>query len=282
MPNAFFSAPKQGLDPDLFAGDQMKEEVREGLLHLLYDDLESDVGLKEPENWVVAWLAGSGASYQWSASRSGNDLDVLFGVDFPGFLIDNPQFPRLSEAEVATYVDKILRARSWPKTRNVTIGASKKHYEITFFWNPGMGTDIRNIHPYAAYDLLMNRWDVKPPDIPVNPHTLYPSQWYDFAERDYEQAILIEEMATTGGNLGRHTAGRAASSMWRDIHGGRKYAFSDMGLGYGDFHNFRWQRGKEKGTIDILRRLLPDDEPVDTPGDLITRAAMRYASPRYA
>lgn len=278
MSSGYFSAPAEGLDPDLFDGDAMKESVRTGLLNLLYGDLENDLGFKEPWNWTCAWVAGSGASYQWG----NGDLDVLFGVDLPQFLDDNPQFPRLSEREVAAYTDKMLRQKSWPKTRNVTIGGSKKKYEITFFWNPGVSDDISVIHPYAAYDLIMDRWDVKPSALSDDPHALYPKEWYDFADSDYRQALSIESMSRTGGSLGQVQASRAARTLWEGIHGGRKAAFSEQGSGYGDFHNFRWQRAKEVGTVDLLRNLMDtDSEPEESPQDIITRAALRYATPRY-
>lgn len=278
MSSGYFAEPSGELDPDLFDGYVMKESVRTGLLNLLFSDLENDVGLREPWNWVSAWVAGSGASYQWG----NGDLDVLFGVDLPGFLADNPQFPRLAEREVANYIDKLLKQRSWPKSRNVTIGGSKKKYEITFFWNPGVHDDISVINPYAAYDLIMNRWDVRPSPLPSNPHALYPKEWYDFADTDYRQALSIEGMSKTGGSLGRVQASRAARTLWEGIHGGRKAAFGEQGSGYGDFHNFRWQRAKEVGTVDILRGLMDTDtEPEDTPEDIITRAALRYATNRY-
>jgi len=284
LPSSFFSQPSVGLDPDLFDGEDMKEDVRTGLLNLLYSDLEDDLGFEQPWNWTCAWLAGSGASYQWEADRGNGDLDVLFGVDFPGFLVDNPHFPRLPEAEVARYTDKMLKARSWPKTRNVSIGGSKKRYEITFYWNPGMGTDIRTIHAYAAYDLIMDRWDVKPPVLPKDPHTLYPSQWYEMTDRDYANVWAVQDMY-----YGRHPSDRVqglntARALWNDIHGGRQQAFGDTGLGYADWHNFRWQRAKESGAAEILRGILADAAPTeeeDTSNDIITRAALRYATDRY-
>lgn len=283
MPSGYFSTPNDHLDPDLFDGENMKPVVREGLLNMLYNDLRDDLGFKNPENWVVAWLAGSGASYQWDADRGNGDLDVLFGVDFPQFLDDNPQFPRLSEPEVAAYTDKMLKAKSWPKTQGVKIGNSSKRYEITFFWNPGMSQDIRNIHAYAAYDLIMDRWDVKPPELPEDPRSQYPEDWFNFTNADQYQAGVIQDMAAHGGQLGRHQAKQAAKSMWDTIHGGRRQAFSDVGLGYWDFHNFRWQRAKESGIVETLRGIIGDDEPEaeDTPQDIITRAALRYATPRY-
>lgn len=282
MPSGYFSKPSEILDPDLFDGDVLREDVRSGLLNLLYSDLENDIGFKEPWNWTCAWLAGSGVSYQWQADRGNGDLDVLFGVDLPTFLDDNPQFPRLSEREIATYTDQMLKAKSWPKTRNVTIGGSRKRYEITFFWNPGVSDDIRVINPYAAYDLIMEQWEVRPPVLPDEPHSLYPKEWYDFTDGDYRQALALRDMDENGGSLGRVQARKAAHTLWEGIHGGRKAAFSDTGGGYGDFHNFRWQRGKETGAVDIIRGFLDSDtEPEESPQDIITRAALRYAQPRY-
>lgn len=279
MPSGYFSRPDPGLDPNLFDGDKMKPDVRESLVEALYDGLEY-IGLNVPEYWVHAWLAGSGASYQWSADRGNGDLDVLFGADFPEMLKYNPHLPRLSMREVSKWVDDQLKSQYWPKTSQYRIGTGV--YEVTFFWNPTTGASIDNIHPYAAYDLLDDDWAVRPPWLPTDPHSLYPKQWYDFTDADYRQALAIRDMNENGGSLGQLQAHRAARTLWDSIHGGRKAAFSDQGAGYGDFHNFRWQRGKETGTVEILRGFLDSDpEPEESPQDIITRAALRYASPRY-
>lgn len=280
MPGGYFSVPSQELDPDLFDGDTLKEDVRTGLLNLLYSDLENGVGFREPWNWAKAWLAGSGVTYQWG----NGDLDVLFGADFPQFLEDNPQFPRLSMREVADYTDQILKSTQWPKTRHVSIGGSKKRYEITFFWNPTTGTYIDSVHPYAAYSLDRDTWDVRPPELPADPHTLYPKHWYDVADSDFRNAWTIQDLYHSGGPSGKIQGANAARAMWRDIHEGRKQAFSDTGSGYGDWHNFRWQRAKETGTTETLLAIVADAGPEDeipTAGDIITRAAIQYANPRY-
>jgi hypothetical protein len=279
LPSGYFSAPEQELDPNLFDGDHMKDDVRKALLQSLYNGLEY-IGLKQPEDWAFAWLAGSGASYQWSADRGNGDLDVLFGAEFAQMLQCNPHIPRLSMAEIAKYVDDQLRSKYWPQTAKYRIGTGV--YEVTFFWNPTTTNMIENIHPYAAYNLIGDFWVVHPPELPADLHSLYPKSWYDFTDADYRQARAISSMNETGGSLGQLQAGRAARTLWESIHGGRKTAFSDTGGGYGDFHNFRWQRGKETGTVDILRGFIDSDpEPEESPGDLITRAALRYASPRY-
>lgn len=282
MPSGYFSEPQETLDPDLFKGDVLKEDVRTGLLNLLYSDLE-DAGFNEPWHWAHAWLAGSGISYQWSADRGNGDLDVLFGADFPVFLEDNPQFPRLSMAEVAEYTNQLLRVKAWPKTKHTQIGGSKKHYEITFFWNSTTGTSIDSIHPYAAYDLNWNAWSVRPPVLPADPRELYPEHWFEFTNNDYWNAVNLENLYRLDGPTNRLQALNASRALWRDIHEGRKEAFSDTGGGYGDFHNFRWQRAKALGTAEVLRGILGHDEPevLPSPRDIITRAALRYANPRY-
>lgn len=284
MPSGYFSSPSENLDPNLFEGDTLKEDVRTGLLNALYSGLEDQVGFREPWNWVHAWIAGSGVSYQWSADRGNGDLDVLFGVDFPRFLEDNPQFPRLSMAEVAQYTDQILKDKLWPRTAHYKIGNGT--YEVTFFWNPTTGTEIDNIHPYAAYSLTRGEWDVRPPVLPHDPHSLYPKAWYDTTDNDYRNARTIEDLWHSGPS-GKLQAGNAARALWRDIHEGRHVAFSEMGSGYGDYHNFRWQRAKESGAAETLRALVADAEAADPrsdipeAGDIITRAAIRYAGPRY-
>lgn len=284
MPSGYFSSPSKELDPNLFEGDTLKEEVRTGLLNVLYSGLEDKVGLREPWNWVHAWLAGSGISYQWSADRGNGDLDVLFGVDFPRFLEDNPQFPRLDVSSVAHYVDKELKVKVWPQTSHYQIGNGA--YEATFFWNASTGSDVSNIHPYAAYSLTRGEWDKRPPELPEDPRTLYPQAWYDSADSDYHSALALQDLYNSG-PTGKLRAMGAGNRLWKEIHEGRRAAFSETGKGYGDFANFRWQRAKETGAAETLRALSDYAEAqspaslVPQPEDIITRAAMRYTSPRY-
>lgn len=276
----YFSEPQDGLDPNIFSGRDIKIDVRSQLLETLYSGLE-EIGFKYPWEWVYAWLAGSGATRQYG----NGDLDVLFGADLTQFLRSNPQFPKLSLPEVATYVDEILKQTLWPKTRNYKIGSG--HYEVTFYWNPTTGKSIENVHPYAAIDLLNGKWVVEPPQVSKDPHTMYPREWYDFTDADYRQAVYLDDLHANGGTLGKVQARTAARQLWESIHGGRRVAFSEQGQGYGDYHNFRWQRGKETGTVQILRDIVSAADEADAlsgiarPQDIITRAAIRYAGERY-
>jgi hypothetical protein len=43
--------------------------------------------------------------------------------------------------------------------------------------------------------------------------------------------------------------------LFDEIHLGRRDAFSPSGLGYTDVANYRWQAGKQEGTIQALRKL---------------------------
>jgi hypothetical protein len=44
-----------------------------------------------------------------------------------------------------------------------------------------------------------------------------------------------------------------AVNMYEDIHMGRRLAFSTDGLGYADYHNYRWQAAKRDGIIQSLQ-----------------------------
>jgi hypothetical protein len=287
MASSYFSEPEDHLDPHLFEGTRLRQDIAPSLLDRLYGGLR-DLGLRSPEDWVYAWLAGSGVSYQWSVDRGNGDLDVLFGVDYPRFLSVNPQFPRLGRVEVAAYVDEMLKTSLWPKTAHYSIHGQV--YEVTFFWNPGTGTDITTIHPYAAYNLKTGQWDVSPNPHPAHDH---PESWDRIADLDYDQAEYIDFLHKSG-PAGAVHARSAARALWNTIHAGRREAFSDTGLGYGDIHNFRWQAGKRSGAVDILRAVVADADdydrvqqeklygaPLPSPADIITRAALRYASPDY-
>jgi hypothetical protein len=284
MTSGFFSKPSDHLDPALFEGDHLKEYVRRELLDSLCHALDSILGLRMPHTWVHAWLAGSGVSYQWEGDRGNGDLDVLFGADYVEFLRANPQFPRMSVSQVASYVTGELKDKLWPKTDHYAIDG--KIFEVTFFWNPRITTSLDAIHPYAAYNLVTDAWDVRPPELPSDPSSLYPDDWFKATQREYEDAKDLQSTYQSG-PTGKAVGQQAAKQMWEMIHRGRQQAFSDTGLGYGDFHNFRWQRAKQLGTVDILRPIVAEadaESPVAgiaAPEDILTRAALRYADGRY-
>ena len=198
--SGYFSAPSDELDPNLFDAHlvsgrgglqwHLSPWVRSSLLELLEHGLQRYLSLRGAHDWLHAWLAGSGITYQWHADRGNGDLDVLFGVDMPGFVHYNPEYHGIPERDIANYSDTILKQKLWPKTARTRFG--QQEYEVTFFWAPGVGSRIEHIHPYSAYDLLSDAWVVTPPALPDDPRALYPREWYDAAERDSKAASYLQ------------------------------------------------------------------------------------------
>lgn len=300
--SGFFSAPSDHLDPNLFDDIHLKTEIRMWLLGILGDGLARYLDLKGSDSWLHAWLAGSGITYQWSGDRGNGDLDVLFGVDMLTFTRRNPEYSGLPESYVADRADSVLKRKLWPTTAHERFGSQE--YEVTFFWNAGTGSDITRIHPYAAYDLGRDAWAVAPPVLPHDPRGLYPGEWYEAAGRDTDAA---EQIARRHASLAARLASTAlgspqarnlivqiqnvrasARSLLDDIHLGRREAFGEQGRGYGDYHNFRWQRAKETGIVAGLSAITAADDgdtqatkhlldvPLDGPETILTRDMLRY------
>lgn len=258
-PTSYFSAPSQVLDPTLFEGRNLRDWVRSGLLTLLYDFYSKRY--RHPELWSHAWIAGSGVSYQWEAAREPGDLDVLVGVDYVDFRRANPEYAGLSDKEISLQMNEEFRSELQPTTENW-----QGHYEVTFYVNPG-ATDIRTIHPYAAYDLKFNEWTVTPDPNAAAPQV---SSWDNVAVNDRAMAAQVsarflqakQDWETTHEGPQRRnaevrllSAAQQGSALFDEIHQNRSLAFSSQGEGYADFHNYRWQAAKKYGTIPMLRKL---------------------------
>jgi hypothetical protein len=271
--SGYFSAPQQGLDPRLFNGDTFHQAVRHWVLDTLY--AYWDTKYHDPRSWSTVWVAGSGVSYQWAASRGGlGDLDILMGVDFDDFYAANPKFLGINEADMCDIFNVELHTELLPKTESITFhapdGMINSPFEVTFYVNP-LSSDIRRIHPYAAYNLTDDEWTVKPPELPQDPRLLYPAEF---------SASVDAEKARARGMTSRYQGLRSqmdalnpgspgwlnlvtqinlvvsqADAMYTDIHAGRRNAFSSTGAGYGDYYNFRWQSHKESGTSQALHAL---------------------------
>ncbi|MEU5425112.1 hypothetical protein AB0H73_05825 [Streptomyces olivoreticuli] len=265
--SGYFSAPANHLDPNLFDGDQVKPEIRGWIVHTLREFFHPAAGF---DQWAEVWLAGSGISYQWEADRGNGDLDVLIGVNYAKFAHFNRTYVGLSPEEAAQFVNESLRKNLWPMTANTRIG--KSSYEVTFYWNPAKGVqDITAIHPYAAYSITRNQWTVRPPQLPDNPRTLYPSEYTEAADADEQEArYIIDRYRSLQGQLRNLTKASpawmnaatelkhviaVAAQLYDSIHIGRQQAFTLNGDGYSDFHNFRWQSSKERGIAAALREI---------------------------
>lgn len=276
--SSYFSRPSNILDPHLFDEDHLKSHVRYTIESLLLDYMESRYN--NPRSWIMVWLAGSGISYQWSADRGNGDLDVLFGINYSQFVDDNPEFQWMDRSEIAQAIDKDLKENLWPMTSRTGIYLSGEpmgplqEYEVTFFLNDHVEDDpdsIVNIHPYAAYNVTMDEWTVKPPT-PDRPETIYPVEYENKAivnKQDAEFLVsrynyLNDQLDMTAPNTPQwhnyNTSKRVVVSsiatMFDAIHLGRKQAFSGHGEGYSDFYNYQWQAAKRDGIVNAFNEII--------------------------
>lgn len=268
--SAYFSTPEQTLDPALFAADgTLHPGVRTYVLDALYGFFRRE-GI-QIGSWLHAWLAGSGISYQWKASRGNGDLDVLLGIDTAAFLTLNPGFAAGSRQLLADTLNEQMKTLLWPATAHAGLGGSV--YEVTYYWNPEVSADIRVIHPYAAWDLDSSRWDV-PPD-PAPRVEGFPPEWHERARIDAGRVLALygqwsqdlhDVLLLAPDNPSRS---RAAASLarvtaelrliWDTLHAGRRSAFVGDGEGWGDFHNFLWQSAKAAGLTERLLEVIRED-----------------------
>jgi hypothetical protein len=236
---------------------EMQSWARTGVLSLLFDYLARY--FSNPHQWTKVWLAGSGVSYQWEASREPGDLDCLVGINYVTFRSTNTDYAGYSDLEIASMFNEGFNSELMPNTRNW------EGYELTFYVNPQ--SDIRDINPYAAYDLIGNVWTVSPER---NPQPPYSRAWEQRSNRDEATAketisrysSALEEVQGATNPAHRINAERRlkmateqATTLYDDIHAGRKIAFSKIGSGYSDFNNYRWQAGKRSGVVQALRSI---------------------------
>jgi hypothetical protein len=259
MTNAtsYFSKPADTLDPKLFQGRVLKASIRNGITSLIKDFLGESY--RHSEMWAHPWLAGSGVSYQWQAAREPGDLDCLIGIDFIRFKKANPEFSGLTNKEISDQLNEEFHDNLQKKTENWN------GYELTFY---ALATDdIKSIKPYAAYDLTYDEWSVVP-DPNAAPPTV--PEWDAVADTDtsktknintrFETALQDLRWATAmparrNAEVRLDSAAAQGGALFDEIHNNRSQAFSDVGEGYSDFHNYRWQAGKRNGTVQKLKSM---------------------------
>lgn len=142
------------------------------------------------------------------------------------------------------------------------------YVDVTFFVNPG-AQDIRSINPYAAYDITHDDWTVPPVELPSNwdPETYFPKDWLSSFSTDLDQANrYTSEINTIQSMLAKETSEARrvnltahlrqlvgqASSLFDEIHLGRKASFNPNGGGFFGYGNARWQFLKKSGGLKAL------------------------------
>lgn len=268
--SGYFSVPSATLDPALFDGDQLRPDVAD----LIITTYLGFVGqrLSGAREWSRLWLAGSAISYQWAADRGNGDLDVMVGIDPIALRRANPDLEALSDRELSDWLNSWMRTELWPRTAQTTING--KPFEVTYFWNPGVGSapgDVTAIRPYAAIDLHTRQWVVRPVHVPDDPRRAYPQAWWRaidgeaatarsiIARYNNARARLAHLAPGSPGAVNASAelrlAAQQAAALYDDIHTGRRAAFGPDGHGYADWHNFRWQAHKLLGTVQALAEI---------------------------
>lgn len=103
-------------------------------------------------------------------------------------------------------------------------------FSVTFFVNP-RAWDIKNLHPYAAYNVTSDDWAVHPLQVPKDWDARHlPESYWGYAE-----ALLAEIKAI--GQLPPEERHRMAANLWEELHTHRSDAFSDGGHGLFDLSN---------------------------------------------
>lgn len=254
---SYFSKPGKNLDPRIFIDGALRPVVRNAILTLLINHLE--LGYNEPTAWCKAYLAGSGVSFQWSASREPADLDCLVTVDYAKFRQANNEYRGWSDKEIADEMNQGFRNELHPRTNDFM-----STYELTFYVN--LSSSIESIKPYAAYSITNDTWVVPPTEqeAPFHP------DWDVAVDRDVAQAttivkryaIALDQVKNATNSAMRLNAESTlshaimqGSALFEDIHTSRSAAFGPSGAGYGDYNNYRWQAGKRAGIVQAMKKL---------------------------
>lgn len=252
---------EERLDPFLFDPNMvMRSDIRYRLLSTLTSFMST--GYAGVSDWLKVWVAGSGASFHWNAPGL-KDLDVLLGIDFVMFRQANNDFRGISDKDISKIINEQLREGLWPETARWL-----DRYEVTWYVNP-RSQDIRTLNPYAAYDLVENRWAVRP----TTGFPQVPPEWDSLAEQfrnkgtgavfEYNAAIDQAQRAT--GQVQRvnsrarlSKAVQDAVSLFDDVHEARSLSFSDTGMATP--YNHLWQSGKADGWLTALRSIKEQHE----------------------
>lgn len=214
-------------DQRIFDGDHLRPEVREDILGRvgrvlghLYQGWES---------WAKVYFAGSEAA-KWQPFNG--DFDVLIGIDWTEFRDQNPGHEELDDAEIAQQMTDAL----WSKANvsdyffDLADGRKVGPFDRTFFVSP-RAWDIRDLKPYAAYDVTDDTWAVHPLEVPKDwSATHLPESYWDYAE------TLLHEIEAIG-KLPEEERQRMAANLWEELHTHRSDAFQGNGKGLFDLSN---------------------------------------------
>jgi 8-oxo-dGTP diphosphatase len=227
LPTDRIFGPTYGLDHRLFNGDVLKPEVRRAVMDRLDEVFRVTSGLLDWSSYMRVYLAGSEASEWTSPTLEGNnDFDTLIGVDYDQARAHrSDQFLDRTDGEIDDILNDILRRFYNDEDWQAPFGGV---WHLTGYVNED-AYDIRDIKPYAAYDISNMRWAVKPPHLPSwGPESFPegPALWHEAsAVADYIESILeLPEPYRT----------QQGGALYDHLHSDRHRAFGPNGEGWYD------------------------------------------------
>ena len=267
VPTKRLFGPTQGLDVRLFDGEKLKPDVREYILSTLDKFWAPQFG-HDWKDWAIVYFAGSEAS-EWTSDAlvGNNDFDVLIGVDYDAMRRAVPSMAQLDNQQITNALNLNLRVLD-AQTDEAMIpieGKEEGPFSNTWYVNAN-SYDIRNIKPYAAYDVTHDRWAVKPPHLPKWDISKFPEgpALVREAEAVAAQVRAILEMPEPYRT-------QQGFTLWQRLHGDRSRAFGPQGEGWYDPGNVieKWldQEGLWERLVEIMLRARERPESLSAPAD---------------
>lgn len=229
VPNErLFGRTQDSLDSRLWNEDStLRPEVAKSILERVGENLKGyDPVTKDGwKDWTRVYFAGSQASF-WGGN---NDVDILIGVAFDKLKHRNPAFELMSPEDISDIINTQLRQSfnndEWSPEWTDDV------FELTGFVNH-RGWDIRDLRPYAAYEILDEEWYVEPLHMPFWSPSKFPQGpglW------KYLNGIV----AAVHGIMEMPDPYRSAqaSALWDFIRENRSTAFDEGGHGWYDVPN---------------------------------------------
>lgn len=282
-----------GMDRRLWEpSGQLKADVRVFLLRKVGRWLSGHYG-PGWEHWARIYFAGSEASMWTGPDLVGNsDFDTLIGINYAAMRKAVPALAHASNARITDMLNDQLKAELRDPAEMIPVeGTLTGPWDATFYVNKD-SWDIRDIRPYAAFDVGANEWAVKPPDLP---------DWsLDKMPKPVVKALkAAESYARDILKLPEPQRTQQGAALFDSWHSDRSRAFSPHGEGWYDFGNLRekWldQVGLWKDLVECKHRdeeglgMGPEDwsntppyyevpdTPVTTPKKYKTHAEFRAA-----
>jgi hypothetical protein len=254
--------PTYGLDHRLWGEDGSLNPVVRGEIIFKFGAWCRSHGYNQWGIWAKIVFFGSEASGWTSKNREGNgDFDLSIGIDYAALRATVPGFDLSTDAEIADMFTQQMHAEL--NNPEQTYTGVPGTWDQTWFCNL-LGWSIEKIRPYAAYDVVLNEWIVKPPDLP---------QWSvnSFPEGPglAQEIRGIIEMAQGILAMPEPYRTQNGSALWTYVHSNRSDAFGAQGEGWWDSRNVIEkgldQKGLMQGLFECHRRAVEDPSSLDSP-----------------